>query len=265
MATKARTFTIGSDKLMRGDDVKDWQNSVKALFKRYFGIKCPIVADGVYGVHSRTYTAALVKAMGLDAPKQMKDGVTPELRAKLRNNDLTAAQKRTKQSKARKAYRVRLRTQWTEKKVHPPVTHIIADSWGYHPPVHDGIDVICKPEAPIFAMVKSRVIDVRKGPPDDRGWWSKAPSGDVTKGDGIIQLEVLDDVGPFKKGQHIGYGHAERPCVKVGQTVEAGQLLGHAGLAVAWHVHLMVNSGSTSMGVGTQDPRPLLDYSVKHG
>jgi murein DD-endopeptidase MepM/ murein hydrolase activator NlpD len=148
-----------------------------------------------------------------------------------------------------------------ERKVHAPVDKILTDTWGYHPPGHDGVDVICEPDAVLRAMVKSKVIDVRTG-----GWWGKAPSGDVWKGDGIIQIEVLEDVGPFRKGQHIGYGHAEKPYVKVGQIVVAGQPLGHAGLAVAWHIHLMVNNGEVGLrGVGTRDPRPLLDYAVKNG
>ena len=109
-------------------------------------------------------------------------------------------------------------------------------------------------------MVKSKVIDVRAS-----GWWGKAPSGQVSKGDGIVQLEVLESVGPFKKGQHIGYGHCEHARVRVGQVVQAGETIALAGLAVAWHIHLMVNDGGTKKGIGTRDPRPHLDYSVKHG
>jgi murein DD-endopeptidase MepM/ murein hydrolase activator NlpD len=157
-------------------------------------------------------------------------------------------------------YRGELRARWAEKKVHTPLTRILADTWGYHPPVHDGIDLICPANSPIFAMVKSKVIDVRAG-----GWWGKAPSGDVRLGDGIIQLEVLESVGPFKKGMHIGYGHAEKAKVRVGQTVEAGDVIGHAGLAVAWHIHLMVNNGRTTKGIGNINPEPLYRYAVKHG
>lgn len=257
-----RTFVIG-DKIMRGEDVKDWQQRIKSLFKQ-MNINCPIKPDGIYGVHTRSYTAALCHASGLSAGHAMRNGITQELRTKLRHNDLTAAQKKTKNSAARRKYRQKLRDRWAVKKVHPPVNTILEDSWGYHPGVHDGVDVICKPNAGVFAMVRSRVIDVRTG-----GWWGKAPSGDVTKGDGVVQLEVLENVGPFKKGQHIGYGHTEqphnKPIVKVGQIVEAGELIGRAGLAVAWHVHLMVNNGTTSRGVGSMDPRRHLDYSVKHG
>jgi len=256
-----RTFKVDNP-LMKGSDVKTFQRRIKELFKK-MNIDCPIKADGIYGTHTRAYAAALVHANGMSATVQMKDGVTPKLREKLRNVDgsLTAAQKKTKASAKRKAYRNDLRKRWSQQRVAKPVNTILADSWDYHPPVHDGIDVICAPNAPIFAMIRSKVVDVRSG-----GWWGKAPSGDVTKGDGIIQLEVLETVGPFRKGDHIGYGHSEKACVKVGQIVQAGQLLGHAGLAVAWHVHLMLNDGSVgTRGVGNKNPRAILEYTKKNG
>ena len=265
MADKSRTFVVQKPR-MKGDDVKKWQQDVKKLFKK-LRINCPIVADGVYGPATRSYTAALVHASGMSAGTQMKNGVTPELRIKLRHNDLTDAQRKAKASDARKDYRAKLRTQYAQKltpKVHRPVVHILQDSWGYHPGVHDGLDVITQPDPVIFAMVKSKVVDVRSS-----GWWGLGAPRDPqlkAKGDGIIQLEVLEDVGPFKKGMHIGYGHAEKARVKVGQVVEAGHAIGHAGFANAWHIHLMVNDGSQgTRGVGTQDPRPLLNYAVKNG
>jgi murein DD-endopeptidase MepM/ murein hydrolase activator NlpD len=258
MFMSTRTYTVGD----KGSDVKSWQQEVKAIFKK-LGIACPIVADGIYGVHSRSYTAALCHAQGLSATTAMKNGVTPELRIKLRNapGSLTAAQKKTRASAKRKKYRADLKKRWAPKKVHQPVSNILADSWDYHPPVHDGIDVICKPNAALFAMVKSKVIDVRA---DD--WWGNNPSGDKSKGDGIIQLEVLESVGPFKKGQHIGYGHAEHARVRVGEIVQAGEVIGLAGLAVAWHVHLMINAGNVgNRGVGNVNPRAALEYTKKHG
>jgi murein DD-endopeptidase MepM/ murein hydrolase activator NlpD len=255
----ARTFQV-KEPLMKGKDIKDWQQRIKGLFKK-MNLDCPIKPDGVYGHHTRTYSAALCQAMGLNATKAMASGVTPELRTKLRNGDLTAAEKKVRWSKARKQYRQKLRKQWSNNNVHPPVASILADSWGYHPGVHDGIDVICKPNAACFAMVRSRVIDVRAS-----GWWGQSPSGDVSKGDGIVQLEVLENVGPFKKGMHIGYGHCEHARVKVGEIVEAGETIALAGLAVAWHIHLMVNNGKVDKrGIGNIDPRKCLDYAVKNG
>jgi murein DD-endopeptidase MepM/ murein hydrolase activator NlpD len=148
--------------------------------------------------------------------------------------------------------------------VHSPVSKILQDSWGWHPGIHDGLDVICLPAAPIFAMCKAKVVDVRAS-----GWWGLGAPADPAlkaKGDGIIQLEVLEDVGPFKKGMHIGYGHAEGAVVKVGQTVQAGQHLGHAGFANAWHIHLMVNDGRKARAVSaTSGSTSRLDYAVKNG
>lgn len=245
---------------MKGDVVKSWQQEVKAQFKK-LDIDCPIVIDGDYGVASRDHSASLCYALGIDPGTEMKNGVTPELRTKIRNRRLTDAE--TKRFKERANWRQRLRDRYESAAVsgvHRPVVKIITDSWGYHPGVHDGVDVITQPNAVCFAMVKSRIIDVRAG-----GWWGKAPSGDVTKGDGIVQMEVLETVGPFKKGYHIGYGHQEKAVVREGQVVEAGDKIGHAGLAVAWHIHLMVNTGNTSKGIGNIDPRPLIDYAVKYG
>jgi murein DD-endopeptidase MepM/ murein hydrolase activator NlpD len=176
---------------------------------------------------------------------------------------LTEAEKKVRDSKARKEYRAKLRDQWAVRKVHAPVSKIITDSWGYHPGVHDGLDVISIEGAAAFAMVKCKIIDVRAS-----GWWGLgAPSNPSVKarGDGIVQMEVLETVGPFKRGMHIGYGHCEHARVKVGQTVQAGEVVALVGFANAAHIHLMVNDGKTTRGVGTQDPRPLVDYAVKNG
>lgn len=237
---------------MKGDDVSAWQREIRREFGRMH-IDYPLTADGDYGVATRSATASLCHALGMVASNVMAKGVTPELRTRIRNRRLTPYE-RIRMAK-RVDYRRRLRRKHTNGGVALPVAKIIADSWGYHPGVHDGIDIICAANAPIYAMVKSRVIDVRSG-----GWWGKAPSGDVAKGDGIIQLEVIETVGPFKAGMHIGYGHAEKATVNVGDIVTAGQQIGHAGLAVAWHVHAMLNDGSTNKGVGNIDPRAALEY-----
>jgi murein DD-endopeptidase MepM/ murein hydrolase activator NlpD len=252
-----RTFKVGS-KLMEGSDVKAWQELIDKEF-RHLKINCPIKKDGVYGVHTRSYSSTLLIARGI-LVKEMEQGVTPELRTKIRNRQLTKTETKRFHSAARVKYRKELRERWAPKKVHKPISNILADSWGWHPGVHDGIDLICKPNAALYAVVKSKVIDVRAG-----GWWGNAPSGDVTKGDGIIQLEVLENVGPFKKGMHIGYGHAEHARVRVGEIVQAGEVIGLAGLAVAWHTHWMINGGDTNRGVGDRDPRKFLDYTKKHG
>lgn len=263
--TNPRTFKL-DEKLVKGEDVKEWQKDVQELFKK-IGIKCPIAIDGVYAQGTRSFTASLCEAYGLISKTEMKDGVTPELRIKLRNKDLNKAEKQRFDSKTRKDYRAKLRERWApgwNDLVHAPVSKILDDSWGYHPPVHDGVDVISIEGAAAFAMVRCKIIDVRTS-----GWWGKgAPSNAALKsrGDGIVQMEVLDNNGPFKKGMHIGYGHCEHPHVRVGQVVQPGQVVALVGFANAAHIHLMVNDGTKGkFGVGNVDPRPLINYAVKHG
>lgn len=256
-----RTFKVRSPHT-NGTDVASWQREIVREFDR-MGINCPLKADGIYGVATRAFNASLCHALGMIAADVMKDGVSPELRTRIRNRRLTTAE-RTRMA-ARLGWRRRLRARYAGVSgggVCAPVAKIIEDSWGYHPPGHDGIDVICPEHAPLFAMVRSEVVRADAG-----GWWGKTPSGDATKGDGIIILRVLEDIGPFRKGQCIGYGHAERPLVKIGQEVRAGQQIGTAGLAVAYHIHLMLNAGThaVAVGRGDRDPRAILDYSVKNG
>jgi murein DD-endopeptidase MepM/ murein hydrolase activator NlpD len=261
-AAQARTFKLGHE-VMKGDDVKAWQQTLIDEFKHLGITGVPVVPDGVYGAVTRSVTACLLKASGI-GPAAMKDGVTPALRIKLRNRQFTKEEDTRRHATAAKLYRAELKSRWGGGKVHTPATKILADSWGWHPGVHDGLDVIVPPDVPIFAMVKSKVVDVRAS-----GWWGLgAPSNPAVKakGDGIIQLEVVETVGPFKKGYHVCYGHAEKARVKVGQIVEAGTNIGHAGFANAWHIHLMINDGRQgNRGVGTMDPRPLYNYARKNG
>ena len=264
---KPRTFKVGRT-IKQGDDVKGWQQDIKSQFAK-MGIECPIKVDGKYGQATRGFSASLCRAMGLEsAAKAMADGVTPELRIKLRNKRLSAVERNRYGSKERIDYRKGLRSRWNVH-VHRPVTRIITDDWGFHLGGHDGIDVVCPDDATLFAMVESKVVDVRED-----GWWGLGAPKDPKekdKGDGIIQLQILEAVGPFVKGERIGYGHAEHPCVEVGDTVHAGQPIGKAGLAVVSHIHLMLQRGPMRksnghpMGTGNKDPRAILDYSIKHG
>jgi murein DD-endopeptidase MepM/ murein hydrolase activator NlpD len=145
-----------------------------------------------------------------------------------------------------------------------PLGKILGDSWGYHGTAHDGVDLICEGDATLYALCDAKVIDVRSA-----GWWGKGARASgghpVSDGDGIIQLECLIDQGPFRKGLHFGYGHAEKATVAVGQSVKAGQKIGHAGFANAWHVHFMVNGGGSIRGVGDRDPLPFVKYAVANG
>lgn len=259
-----RTFKINNPR-MKGPDVVAWEKELIELYDG-IGIDAPIVSDGVYGDIDRSYTQSLCYAFGIDHVEAMKRGVTPELRTKLRHRKLTDAEK--KRMDDRVEWRRRLRERYARlaregAQVSTMVQKILQDSWGYHPGVHDGIDIITLPDVPGFAPVKSKVIDVRQD-----GWWRLGAPKDPTirsKGDGIVQLEVLETVGPFKKGYHIGFGHAEKIPVKVGQIVKAGQKVCHSGLANAWHWHWMLNDGSTTKGIGNIDPRAALEYTKKNG
>lgn len=259
MTTTNRTFKILSPH-MKGSDVASWQGDVKAEFLR-MGIACPIKIDGDYGISSRGYTASLCTALGMTASKVMAEGVTPELRIRIRNRRLTSPERSAYEN--RQDYRRALREKYASSvitRVHRPVGKNLEDGWGFHPGAHDGVDVQTLAKAPLYAMVKGRVFDVRSS-----GWWGKAPSGDVSLGDGIVQYEVLENIGPFIKGYHIGYGHCENARVKDGDIVEPGDRIADSGLAVVYHIHLMYNNGSTTKGIGNLDPRPILDYAELHG
>ena len=251
----ARTLKVDQPP-MKGEDVEAWQRSVRWRF-RSWGIDIPVKVDGIYGLATRSATASLLYAFGV-AQGEMAGGVTPALRTKIRNRRFSALE--LARFAGRVGYRRRLRRRYAGGGVAKPVNRIIADSWGYHPPVHDGIDVICAPQATLYAMVRSRVLRADTG-----GWWGKGPSGDTSKGDGVIVLEVLDDIGPFRKGLRLVYGHAERPKVRVGEIVQAGEPIGVAGLAVAYHIHLCVNRRRDAKGVGDHDPRRYLTYVKRHG
>jgi murein DD-endopeptidase MepM/ murein hydrolase activator NlpD len=155
----------------------------------------------------------------------------------------------------------------TPKVAMPVRTDMAKNTNGWNPPGHDGIDLLCAENAPLFAVCKSRVVRVS---PD--GWWGNnprpSPGHPVSDGDGIIILESLVDVGPIKRGLHFGYGHGEHATVKVGDVVEAGQVIGKAGWAVVPHVHFMVNDDAPVnglyRGVGDRDPRPVLDFVLKN-
>lgn len=262
-----RTYKM-AEPLMRGEDIKRSQVEVRQEFAA-MSIDYPLRADGVYGRSTRSAYASLCTAQGILHHKAMAGGVTPELRSKLRDRDrLTAAERKRMDGAKTVAYRRRLRESFNGGGVSKPVARITQDSWGYTPATgpnagatHDGIDVGTNPKAPLLAMVRSRVVRA-----DNGGWWGKAPSGDVSKGDGIVILECLENIGPFRPGYCIGYGHAEGMRVSPGEVVEAGEVIAQAGLAVVYHIHLMVNGGryAKTQGRGDRDPRPFLNYAIKH-
>lgn len=248
----ARTFKLTRPH-QTGKDIAGWQRSVNTQLARWDADDL-LVVDGDYGVTTRAFTSKVLYGLGIPQDLMVK-GVTPELRVKVRNRRLTPWER------ARYVKRAPWRRALSRPRVAKPVNTIIADTWGYHPGVHDGIDVICGQDVPIFAMVKSRVIRIS----DD--WWGLGNPGGALgdRGDGVIILENLVSVGPFVKGQRVVYGHAEKPIVKAGDVVQAGGQIGRAGFANAFHIHLCLNDGSTDRGIGNRDPRGILDYAKKNG
>lgn len=254
-----RTFKVDSP-LMRGDDIEQWQiwlNNQMKLWKVDYALKL----DGVYGATTRSLTASVVHGLGLaSASEAMKDGVTPKLRTKLRNKRLTP-EELVRHDDRMKEWLPAFRDRHNDAVVSTPVAKILQSSWGYHPPVHDGVDLICNPRSAGLAICKAKVIRA-----DNGGWWGKgAPSAEVaSKGDGIVVIRCLVNVGPFKRGLNFCYGHAEDVRVKVGETVEAGQVICEAGMANAWHFHFMVNNRDDAKGVGDRDPMPYIRYAQRN-
>lgn len=249
-----RTFKVQSPPL-RG--AEDWQRWLNAKMKDW-DVDYRLKVDGIYGSVTRDLTASVAYGMGFDPPHVMRDGLSPEFRARLRSGKRNAAQWAKHATRA--GWRNRFRARHARKDVASPLGVILSSSWGYHPPVHDGVDLICKPNAPLLAICKATVIRADSG-----GWWGKgAPSPAVAaKGDGIIVLRSLTDAGPFFKGLNFGYGHAEHPQVRVGQIVEAGDVIGRAGFANAWHIHLVANARHDDRGIGDRDPMRYVNYARK--
>lgn len=255
-----RTFIVQTPQ-MHGDDVKSWQETLNRQM-RTWKVSYQLDPDGDYGTLTRDLTASVCHGLGLSsAAAAMKGGVTPALRKKLRNKELTAAESDRYHDRAE--WRIDFRERHRGKDVAPPLVKIISSDWGWHRGVHDGVDLICPEKAPIFAICKAKVIRVAKG-----GWWGSnpqpSPGHPVSDGDGIIILRSLVNVGPFKKGMNFCYGHAEGAMVQEGKPVEAGQQIGHAGFARAAHVHFMCNANDNDRGVGDRDPMPFVRYAIKH-
>lgn len=149
------------------------------------------------------------------------------------------------------------------KRVSTPVDPIKSSSWGYHPGVHDGVDLITEGNDDIVAICDGTIIRAAAG-----GWWGKGARASgghsISDGDGVIVLRCSVNAGPFKPGLNFVYGHAEHPIVKAGQKVKAGQRIGRAGFANAWHIHFCVNDNNDDRGVGDRDPMPYVNYARTH-
>jgi murein DD-endopeptidase MepM/ murein hydrolase activator NlpD len=261
MPEEHRSFTLTSP-TMQGGDVKRWEEILNAQFDEW-KVEFQVPVDGEYTPSIREASAMVLFGLGIKKVK-MKHGISHDLRMKVRDKSLTPTEKKTRRS--RRPWRQFQRRKYADGGVCSPVSKIFTDANGFtgaEQEDHDGVDLICPENAPIFAICRAKVIDVRTS-----GWCGATENSGghaVSEGDGIIQLKGLADNGPFRKGMHFGYGHAEHATVEEGDIVEAGQQIGKAGFANAWHVHFMVNDGTTTLGIGDCDPKPFVDYAKKYG
>ena len=259
-----RTFKVRAPH-MKGDDIAAFQKVLKAQFDTW-QVDYPLALDGDYGVATRAACASVCHGLGMTASEVMKDGVTPALRIKIRHKDLTDAE-RTRYHE-RREYRLALRKKFEAGGVCSPLVKILTHANGYGAG-HDGVDLICPKDAPGFAICNAKVVRADAG-----GWWGKGAPRDPdvrAKGDGIVILQSLVNIGPIKQGMLFGYGHAEGATVAKGAIVKAGDRICRAGFANAPHFHFMVNSGaprfwdgSRPLGIGDRDPWPIVKYAIDH-
>jgi murein DD-endopeptidase MepM/ murein hydrolase activator NlpD len=231
---------------------QDWMNDQMRLWDVEYAVE----EDGVWSPADRSLLASICHGLGVQpATEFLAKGVTPEIRVKLRNKRLTPDEVR-RHREAERDWLPGFRRRHRDRNVSTPVTRILQDSWGYHPGVHDGIDIITPARAAGLAICKSKVVRV-----DDSWWGLGSPGGELAdRGDGIVIIRALETIGPIKKGMNVCYGHAERPKVRVGETVEPGEVICEAGFANAWHFHWMINRGDHTRGIGDMNPREILDY-----
>lgn len=109
---KPRRFYIPPGKaLLHGEDIANWQQEISDEFAR-MDIQWPRSASGPRGTYDttcRSASASLCKALGMLHEKVMEDGVTPELRTRIRNRRLTARERARMMSPKLVTYRRALR------------------------------------------------------------------------------------------------------------------------------------------------------------
>lgn len=259
---RPRAFKI-EKRHLSGADVKLWQRTLNRQM-RTWKVDYRIEEDGDYGLVTRSLTSTVLRGLGI-AQVKMAKGVTPELRIKVRRKRLNPRERA--RYVARKPWRLRLRKKHAGGGgVCSPLVKITAHSNGFSSG-HDGVDLICPPNAHGFAICKARVVRVSDS------WWGIANPGGALgdRGDGIVILQSLVNIGPIRKGDYFSYGHAEKPRVKVGDVVTAGQRICDAGFANAWHFHFMWFRGNPGKaggggpkGIGNRDPMTCVRYAQKH-
>jgi len=110
----SRTFKLKTPH-MEGSDILAWQLWLHDQF-RAWDINYPLTIDGDYGQETRAATERMCEALGLVSPYGMEQGVTPELRVKLRNRRLTPSE-RLRFTTSRVNYRRALRKRYAAPKL----------------------------------------------------------------------------------------------------------------------------------------------------
>jgi murein DD-endopeptidase MepM/ murein hydrolase activator NlpD len=242
---------------MTGDVVEQFQRDCNTRLKAW-GVNYQLEVDGDYGQATRDVGKSLLYGLGVDEGNDF-DGISPADRLKIRHGFERLSDEEKVRWKDRKDWRERFAAKYSSDDLHTPITNIISSAWGWHPGVHDGVDLICDPNAPLLAICDGEIVRADAG-----GWWGKgAPLDPVLKarGDGIIVLRSTTDHGIFRPGLNFCYGHAESPVVRKGDRVKAGDRIGTAGFANAWHAHFMVNDRSDALGLGDRDPMPYVRFA----
>jgi hypothetical protein len=96
-AAKPRTIRLTSPP-MRGDDVRLLQVTINRQY-RTWGVAAKIAEDGVYGQQTRAHLRTVLYGLGIEQ-RRLDNGVTPELRVKLRRKRLTRAERRRYEARA---------------------------------------------------------------------------------------------------------------------------------------------------------------------
>jgi murein DD-endopeptidase MepM/ murein hydrolase activator NlpD len=207
-------------KPMAGPTAKTWENDLKAWFK-HWQIAYPLKRDGRYTEADRKAGERVLYGLGIDT-SLMENGVTPELRSKVRHGELTDEEHKRYKSKQRTEWRDKLRDNYkptggtgnTYKgspipglKAHQP-DHATGGLPGY--PAHDYMAPAGSPcVSPITGTVtRLSGHDPKLGPPQGPGGplgWSV-----YIEGDGKIYFLT-----------HLG-----SRSVRVGEKVKAGQKIG---------------------------------------
>ncbi len=119
-------------------------------------------------------------------------------------------------------------------------------------PTHQGVDLIVGKGAPIFA-VASGVVSVMKCDEDRRGRLSCNVDGFPGKGGCGWMVEIVHAGNVMTRYCHL----VERPPVRVGQQVDAGQHIGRVGSSgnsSGPHLHFEVHLGNDRSSSGAVDP-----------